>query len=47
MPAGEAEQVTVVKEVVVSDNEMINKLTAENQKLKVRLLKVKYVHHSS
>jgi myosin-5 len=35
-----AEQVPVVFEVPVIDHEMFNKLTAENEELKVRFLKL-------
>lgn len=32
-----AEHVPVVQEVLISDNVLVNKLTAENEKLKVRI----------
>lgn len=39
-----AEQVSVVQEVSVVDREMINKLTAENEQLKVKVLKLLYAY---
>jgi myosin-5 len=39
-----AEQVSVVQEVSVVDREMINKLTAENKQLKVKVLKPLYAY---
>jgi myosin-5 len=35
-----AEQAPIVQEVPVIDHEIVNKLTAENEQLKVRLLKL-------
>lgn len=35
-----AEQIPVIQEVSVIDNAMLDKLTAENEKLKVRMMKL-------
>lgn len=42
-----AEQVPIVQEVSVIDHEMVNKLTAENEQLKVRLLKFWHLYGAS
>ena len=38
-----AEQAPIIQEVPVIDHEIVNKLTAENEQLKVRLLKLWYM----
>ena len=38
------EKVPIIQEVPAIDHEMMNKLTAENEKLKVKFLKAQYVY---
>lgn len=42
-----AEQVPIVQEVSIIDHEVFNKLTAENEQLKVRLLKLWHLYGAS